>query len=230
MTLLLSPSYREAAEAYGEGNPGHLTEDSLDTPGARKWRLGVLGQAGCNLGQTVRSQAQKGETTKGLTELTVLWKREGIEIILQAEWSKAADVFEPCSVKPGENLGGRVGEVVVHHHPRRFGQAKYGLSRVWKVFLDLFTVKMLVTFAPRPAAWFGLLSMPFWLGACVGAGAIVFLVGMGQGPSLVVVGSISLLFACTAIHLISMGLLAEAALDAEGGVQGGDSLPDVLEL
>ncbi len=127
-------------------------------------------------------------------------------------------------------VGARVGEVVVRHHPRRFGQTKYGLSRIWKVFLDLFTVKMLVTFAPRPAAWFGLLSVPFWLGACIGAGAIALLVGMGQGPPLVVAGSVTLLLTCTAFHLISMGLLAEAALDAEGGVQGGDSLPEVQQL
>ncbi len=127
-------------------------------------------------------------------------------------------------------VGARVGEAVVRHHPRRFGQTKYGLSRIWKVFLDLFTVKMLVTFAPRPAAWFGLLSVPFWLGGFVGAGAIAFLVAMGQPTSLVVVGSVSLLLTCTAIHLISMALLAEAALEAEDTVRGPHMLPEAQEL
>ena len=127
-------------------------------------------------------------------------------------------------------VGARVGEVVVRHHPRQFGQTKYGLSRVWKVFLDLFTVKMLVTFAPRPSAWFGLLSMPFWLGACIGTLAVALLVAMEQGPPLVVMGSVSVLLACTAFHLISMGLLAEAALDAEHAVRGPDVLPAVQEL
>lgn len=127
-------------------------------------------------------------------------------------------------------VGARIGEVVVRHHPRRFGQTKYGLSRIWKVFLDLFMVKMLVTFAPRPAAWFGLLSMPFWLAGVFGAGAIAFLMAVGQSPTLVVVGSITLLLACTGFHLISMGLLAEAALEAEDPVKGPSSVPDVQIL
>jgi glycosyltransferase involved in cell wall biosynthesis len=58
-------------------------------------------------------------------------------------------------------IGARVTEIVVNHHPRKFGYAKYGISRVWKVFLDLFVVKMLVSFSSRPALWFGILSLPF---------------------------------------------------------------------
>ncbi len=135
-----------------------------------------------------------------------------------------------ASCDAGQIAGARVGEVVVRHHARQFGQAKYGLSRIWKVFLDLFTVKMLVTFAPRPAAWFGLLSVPFWLGACVGGGAIALLVATGHGPSLVVVGSVSVLLACTAFHLVSMGLLAEVSLDAEEALGRPGALPGVQDL
>jgi len=127
-------------------------------------------------------------------------------------------------------VGARVGEVVVRHHPRRFGQTKYGLSRIWKVFLDLLTVKMLVTFAPRPAGWFGLLSLPFWLGACIGTGATALLVAMGQSSPLVVVGSVTLLFTCTGIQLVSMGLLGEAALEAEYTVQDPHVVPQAQEL
>lgn len=126
--------------------------------------------------------------------------------------------------------GARVGEVVVRHHPRRFGRTKYGLSRIWKVFLDLFTVKMLVTFARRPAAWFGLLSMPFWLAGLIGAGVIAALFAMGQGPPLVLMGSITLAFACTAFHLISIGILAEAALETEPVLRDPYALPELIEL
>jgi glycosyltransferase involved in cell wall biosynthesis len=127
-------------------------------------------------------------------------------------------------------VGARVGEVVVHHHPRRFGQTKYGLSRMWKVFLDLFTVKMLVTFAPRPAAWFGLLSVPFWLGACIGTGTTALLVTMGHGLPLVVVGSVTLLLTCTAFQLLCMGILAEVALQAEDTAHGPYMFPQAQEL
>jgi len=127
-------------------------------------------------------------------------------------------------------VGARVGEVVVHHHPRQFGRTKYGLSRMWKVFLDLFTVKMLVTFAARPAAWFGLLSLPFWLGGCIGAGAIALLVAIGQGSPLVVVGSVTLLLTCTAFQLVCMGILGEASLEAEYTAQRPHVLPQALEI
>ncbi len=54
----------------------------------------------------------------------------------------------------------RIAEIVVNHHPRRFGTSKYGLGRIWRVFLDIITVKIITSFASRPALWFGLLSVP----------------------------------------------------------------------
>jgi dolichol-phosphate mannosyltransferase len=127
-------------------------------------------------------------------------------------------------------VGARIGEVIVQHHPRRFGQSKYGISRIWKVFLDLFTVKMLVTFAPRPATWFALLSVPFWLGGLIGATAVAFLVATGRDSPLVVWGTTTLLLAITAIHLVSMGLLAEAAVEAGHAMWDSDSLPEIQQL
>lgn len=127
-------------------------------------------------------------------------------------------------------VGARVGETVVRHHPRRFGRTKYGMSRIWKVFLDLFTVKMLVTFAPRPAVWFGLLSLPFWLGSVLGFGALALLAATGQGSPLVVVGTTTLLLAATAFHLVSMGVLAEAAVEADDAAGGLNDPPEAQEL
>jgi len=57
--------------------------------------------------------------------------------------------------------GARIAEIVVTHHARKFGVSKYGISRTWKVFLDLFLIKMLTGFAAMPALWFGTLSLPF---------------------------------------------------------------------
>lgn len=53
------------------------------------------------------------------------------------------------------SVGARITEVVVNHHPRRFGKTKYGLERTVKVVLDLFTVKFLVSFASKPIYLFG---------------------------------------------------------------------------
>ena len=53
------------------------------------------------------------------------------------------------------SVGARIIEVPVHHHPRRFGKAKYGLERTLKVMLDLFTVKFLSSYANKPIYLFG---------------------------------------------------------------------------
>src|SRR5207244_4104093 len=46
--------------------------------------------------------------------------------------------------------GFRVGEVEIHHRPRRFGRSKYGVRRFVKGFLDLLTVNFLTGFGQRP--------------------------------------------------------------------------------
>jgi glycosyltransferase involved in cell wall biosynthesis len=51
--------------------------------------------------------------------------------------------------------GARVAEIVVHHHPRKYGRSKYGLERTLKVLLDLFTVKFLLSFSVSPIYIFG---------------------------------------------------------------------------
>jgi glycosyltransferase involved in cell wall biosynthesis len=53
------------------------------------------------------------------------------------------------------SVGARIIEIPVHHHPRRFGKAKYGLERTVKVILDLFTVKFLSSYANKPIYLFG---------------------------------------------------------------------------
>lgn len=49
----------------------------------------------------------------------------------------------------------KIAEVPVSHHPRRRGESKYGLSRTWRVLIDLLTVGMIRWFRERPLALFG---------------------------------------------------------------------------
>jgi dolichol-phosphate mannosyltransferase len=51
--------------------------------------------------------------------------------------------------------GAKITEVPVRHHPRRFGQSKYGLIRVVKVLLDLMVVKFLDRHFVKPIYIFG---------------------------------------------------------------------------
>jgi glycosyltransferase involved in cell wall biosynthesis len=107
--------------------------------------------------------------------------------------------------------GCRYKEVVVNHRARQFGRSKYGISRIWKVFLDLLTVKMLLGFTTRPAIWFGMLSLPF-LGAALVALATSVYVHFTMRPGMdysLVFPSATILFAFAFAHLILIGVFSE---------------------
>jgi len=110
--------------------------------------------------------------------------------------------------------GSRVAEIPVNHRKRRFGATKYGLSRIWKVLLDLITVKMLLRFSSYPTAWFAVLALPFAAAAVISAGVSVlfYAVGTFEGEIPIVILSVSLLATFAAVHLILLGMLAEVVV------------------
>src|SRR5215213_9083371 len=63
--------------------------------------------------------------------------------------------------------GPRIAEIKVRHHARQFGQSKYGLSRIYKVLLDLMVIKTVTSFTSRPLRWFSLLSAPLMVLATI---------------------------------------------------------------
>jgi glycosyltransferase involved in cell wall biosynthesis len=52
-------------------------------------------------------------------------------------------------------LGVRVAEVPVKDRARKFGKSKYGFSRTFRVFLDIFTLNFLLSFQSKPMRLFG---------------------------------------------------------------------------
>jgi len=105
--------------------------------------------------------------------------------------------------------GPRIAEIKVRHHARRFGKSKYGLSRIYKVMLDLLVVKTVISFTSRPLLWFSLLSLPaFFLAALAfGYTAVTVLIRGAQFP-LPVAGS-GFIFSAGAIMLMSSGAIGE---------------------
>jgi glycosyltransferase involved in cell wall biosynthesis len=102
----------------------------------------------------------------------------------------------------------RIAEIKVRHHARQFGQSKYGLSRVYKVLLDLLTIKTIAGFSSRPLRWFALLAMPFIL-----LSILMFAGGMTAAlltndSGLPLTGS-GLFFASLGLYLLFSGGLAE---------------------
>jgi glycosyltransferase involved in cell wall biosynthesis len=72
-------------------------------------------------------------------------------------------------------VGARMIEVPVNHHPRRFGKAKYGLGRTFKVILDLFTVKFLLSYANKPIYLFGGTGVAMIIASMLLLGYLVFM-------------------------------------------------------
>jgi hypothetical protein len=107
--------------------------------------------------------------------------------------------------------GASITEVVVNHHPRRFGKSKYGLSRTWRVALDIITVKLISGFASRPGLWFGIPSFFFFV---LG---LIELVAVGAYSASdverwTVLSTIVFLFFLLSAHLFTMGIIGELSL------------------
>ncbi len=107
-------------------------------------------------------------------------------------------------------VGAKVTELPVRHHPRIYGKSKYGISRTFKVLLDLILVKFLLDYRTKPLRVLG------------GTGAVLFLIGalsllylvflklffgqdIGTRPLLI----FGTLFVLSGIQLISTGIVAE---------------------
>jgi glycosyltransferase involved in cell wall biosynthesis len=108
--------------------------------------------------------------------------------------------FIPAMSTP---MGARVAEVGVRHHARRFGVSKYGLSRIFKVLLDLITIKTLQIFSRRPLARFSRLA------AISALLAVLCAVVMHDGEMTVETAVVGLLVTL-ALNLLCLGLITGA--------------------
>lgn len=106
-------------------------------------------------------------------------------------------------------VGARIVQVPVRHHARVFGQSKYGLSRIYKVLLDLVSIKLVVAYANQPLRWFSkIAAIPALLAAAFAAGGVV---EVARGMySLPLFGS-ALVLLLAAGFLLALGSLAELA-------------------
>jgi glycosyltransferase involved in cell wall biosynthesis len=104
--------------------------------------------------------------------------------------------------------GPRIAQIKVRHHARQFGQSKYGLSRVYKVLLDLMVIKTVSSFTSRPLLWFSLLCIPLTLIGSVSVVGGLLSLANGGHVSLPLAGS-GLIFLMAAVTLMASGTLGE---------------------
>jgi glycosyltransferase involved in cell wall biosynthesis len=106
-------------------------------------------------------------------------------------------------------VGARVKEVPVMHHARQHGASKYGLSRTYKVLLDLLSIKMIIGFSQRPLLWFGLIAVPFAVLATAALVAAVLPLFDPDGRLALPFAGTGLLFGALAVFLVMGGAVAE---------------------
>ena len=103
-------------------------------------------------------------------------------------------------------------EVPITNVNRRDGKSHYGISRTFRVFFDLMTIRLLLKYMTRPLHFFGLLGA---LGVLGGSGLSMFLLALKllthqhvmeqHGPLFVIAGVLIL----AGIQLLAIGLLGE---------------------
>jgi len=103
----------------------------------------------------------------------------------------------------------RVDEIVVKHHPRKFGVSKFGTSRFFRGLMDLVTVWFLLKFDKKPSHLFGGVG---FLTASVGFGVCLYMTflkirgeNVGHRPLL----TLGVLLVVVGVQILATGLIAE---------------------
>lgn len=110
-------------------------------------------------------------------------------------------------------MGVNIAEQKVNHRERTAGQSKYGISRTFRVVLDLITVKFLLSYSSRPLQLFGGIGM-----ICAGLGFLMstimiiqrvfFEVALSDRPLFL----LAVLLIFMGLQFITVGLLAEVQM------------------
>lgn len=108
--------------------------------------------------------------------------------------------------------GAKVTEIAVSFHQRTYGQSHYGFGRIWRVLLDLLTLKFLSGYATRPIHLFGSVGIiSIILGFIAGALTIYFKFSTNHQKDFIQtpLPVIMAMLVVVGVMLIMMGLLAE---------------------
>lgn len=110
--------------------------------------------------------------------------------------------------------GYRVGETVVQHHPRKYGETKFGWRRLFHGFFDLLTVLFITRYRQKPLHLFGALGLTSFFAGFIVLLYLSILWLQGQG-----IGSRPLLFLGVLLIIVgmqsfSLGLIGEMITSA----------------
>lgn len=121
--------------------------------------------------------------------------------------------------------GVQIAQIPVEHYPRKYGESKYGLERVYKVMVDLVSLKTILTASRLPLFGFGSFSI-----LSAGFGALSLFTGLRHIASvpertIVVYLGAAMLWGILSISLLMLGVLASLIYDS-----GNLRVDDLLEV
>ena len=105
--------------------------------------------------------------------------------------------------------GFRVGEIIVQHHPRKYGVTKFGWRRLFHGFFDLLTVLFITRYRQKPLHLFGSVGL---VSITTGFAILIYLsilwlqgYGIGDRPLLI----LGILLVIVGMQSFSLGLIGE---------------------
>lgn len=109
-----------------------------------------------------------------------------------------------------EGLGARTAELEVNHRPRQTGSSKYGITRTFKVLLDLLTVWFMRSYQTKPIYVFGGTGLLLGMISAVMLGVVAYQrvvnhIFVHLQPLFI----LAMIFAVMAVQFLGMGLIAE---------------------
>lgn len=105
---------------------------------------------------------------------------------------------------------GRIAEEVVNHRPRVAGSSKYGISRTFRVLLDLLSVHFFMRYWTRPGHFFGSIGLGF---GGVGGAILAYLAwvkfGLGEDIGTRPLLLVGVVLVIASLQFITTGVVAE---------------------
>ncbi|MBU3650802.1 MAG: glycosyltransferase [Limnohabitans sp.] len=116
----------------------------------------------------------------------------------------------------------RIAEQAVRHHPRIHGESKYGISRTFRVILDLLFMYFIMRFRARPGHFFGLIGLGLMALGSLILGYLFVLKLMGESIGSRPLLTLGFFLMVAGVQMLSTGILAEVlvrVLFESGGAQ-----------